>query len=106
MTLIEATAQLAHVGNGLWVGTIPAPNRYGSMELVLDGTAEAPKAEHIAAIEAFKPNALETIGRLHGRLSFSFLWDPVRITVNNQNRVGVQFQRRLFSRREILFADE
>jgi len=25
MTLIEATAQLAHVGNGLWVGTIPAP---------------------------------------------------------------------------------
>jgi len=52
------------------------------------------------------PNALETIGRLRGRLSFSFLWDPVRITVNNQNRVGVQFQRRLFSRREILFADE
>jgi hypothetical protein len=68
MTLIEATAQLAHVGNGLWVGTIPAPNRYGSMELVLGGTAEAPKAEHIAAIEAFMPNALETIGRLHGRL--------------------------------------
>ena len=60
MTLIEATAQLAHVGNGLWVGTIPAPNRYGSMELVLGGTAEAPKAEHIAAIEAFMPNALSS----------------------------------------------
>src|SRR5215469_11934726 len=86
MTLIEMTAQLAHIGNGLWVGTIPAPNRYGSMELVLGGTAEAPKAEHVAAIEAFMPNALETIRRLHGRLSFSFLWDPVRIAVNNQNR--------------------
>ena len=106
MTLIEPTAQLVHAEDGLWVIRIPAPNRYGSMELVLDGTAEAPKAEHIAAIQAFMPNALETIGRLHGRLSFSFLWDPVRITVNNQNRVGVQFQRRLFSRREILFADE
>jgi hypothetical protein len=52
------------------------------------------------------PNALETIGRLRSCLSFSFLWDPVRIIVNNQNRVGVKFQRRLFSRREILFADE
>jgi hypothetical protein len=52
------------------------------------------------------PNALETIGRLRDRLSFSFLWDPVRITVNNQNRVGVQFQRRLFSWRELLFADD
>src|SRR5262245_5684446 len=97
MTLIDATAQLAHVGNGLWVGTIPAPNRYGSMELVLGGTAEAPKAEHIAAIKAFMPNALETIGRLRGRLSFSFLWDPVRITVNTQNRVGVQFRCCLFA---------
>jgi hypothetical protein len=106
MTLIDATAQLAHVGNGLWVGTIPAPNRYGSMQLVLSGTAEAPKVEHIAAIQAFMPNALETIGRLHGRFLFSFLWDPVRVAVNNQNRVGVQFQRRLISRREILFADE
>jgi hypothetical protein len=106
MTLIEATAQLAHLGNGLWVGTIPAPNRYESMELVLGGTAEAPRADHIAAIEAFMPNALETIGRLRGRLSFSFLWDPVRIAVNNQIRVGVPFQRRFFSRRELLFADE
>jgi hypothetical protein len=106
MTLIEATAQLAHVGNGLWVGTIPAPNRYGSMELVLGGTAEAPKAEHIAAIEAFMPNVLETIAQLHGRLFFSFLWDPVRLAVHNQNRVGVQFQRRLLPRREILSADE
>ena len=47
----EATARLAHVGDGLWVGTIPAPNRCESMELVLGGTAEAPKAEHIAAIQ-------------------------------------------------------
>jgi hypothetical protein len=58
--LIDATAQLTHVGNGLWVGTILASNRYGSMELVLGATAEAPKAEHIAAVEAFMPNALET----------------------------------------------
>jgi len=59
-------------------------------ELVLSGTAEAPKAEHIAAIESFMPNALETIGRLRDRLSFSFLWDPMRIAVNNQNRSVVR----------------
>ena len=106
MTLIDATALLAHVGNGVWVGTIPAPNRYGSMELVLTGTAQAPKAEHLAAFEAFMLNAPETIGRLHRRFFFPFLWDPVRIAVNNQNRVGVQFQRRYFHRGEILFADE
>jgi hypothetical protein len=106
MTLIDATARLYHIGNGLWVGTIPAPNRYGSMELVLVGTAEAPKAEQVAAITAFMPTALETIGRLHRRFFFPFLWDPVRIAVNDQNRVGVQFQRRLFHCGEILFADE
>ncbi len=106
MTLVDATSQLAFIGDDLWVGTIPAANRFGTMELVLGGTAEAPKAEHIAAIQTFMPHAHETIARLHRRLSFSFLWDPVRITVNDQNRVGVQFQRRLFSRREILFADD
>ncbi len=106
MTLIDATAHLAYGGNGLWVGTIPAQNRYGSMELVLGGTAEAPNAEEIAAIQAFMPKAWETIGRLHRRFFFPFLWDPVRIAVNNQNRVGVQFQRRFFHRGEILFADE
>jgi len=106
MTLIDATVLLAHVGNGVWVGTIPAPNRYGSMELVVGGTAEAPKAEKIAAIQAFMPNARETISRLHRRFFFPFLWDPVRIAVNNENRVGVQFQRRFFRRGEILFVDE
>jgi hypothetical protein len=106
MTLVDATAQLAFIGDGLWVGTIPAPNRFGTMALVLGGTAEAPKAEHLAAIQAFMPTAMETIARLHRRLPFRILWDPVRITVNDQNRVGVQFQRRLLSRREILFADE
>jgi hypothetical protein len=106
MTLIDAAAQLAYAGNGLWTGTIQAPNRYGSIELLLDGTAGAPGPEYISAIQAIMPSAWVTIGRLRGRLSFSFLWDPVRIAVNNQNRVGVQFQCRFFSRKEILFAGE
>ena len=106
MTLIEPTAQLVHAEDGLWVIRIPAPNRYGSMDLVLGGTAEAPDAEDMAAIAAFMPNALETISRLRRRFFFPFLWDPVRIAVNDENRVGVQFQRRFFQRGEILFADE
>jgi hypothetical protein len=90
--------------DGLWLGVIPS--RYGAIELVLDGTPDAPNAHHVAAIQAFMPTAGEAIERLRRRLPLSFLWRPVRLAPNNQNRVGVQFQRRIFSAREILFADE
>jgi hypothetical protein len=103
---MEPPAYLIRAEEGLWVIRLPATNRYGSMDLVLGGTAEAPDAEHLAAIEAFMPNAVETIYRLHRRFLFPFLWDPVRIAVNDENRVGVQFQSRFFHRGEILFADE
>jgi len=86
MTLIEAT----HVGNGLWVGTIPAPNRYGSMELVLGATAEAPKAEHIAATTAscaaapWLPSASMTLERATVRQRKT--GRPVRFEITAQQR--------------------
>jgi hypothetical protein len=89
--------------NGLWIGTVPSV--YGDIELVLEGAPDAPKASHVEAIKGFMPKAGETIERLRRRLPLSFLWRPIRLAPNNQDRVGVQFQRRLFSRREILFAD-
>jgi hypothetical protein len=101
--LVSASAGLTFVG-GLWLGAVPS--RYGMIELVLAGTPEAPDEQHLAAIQAFMPHASETIERLRRRFALPFLWHPVRLAPNNQNRVGVQFQRRIFSRREILFADE
>lgn len=96
----SATLRFSH---GLWIGTIPSV--YGDIELVLDGTPDGPRASHLAAIKGFMPQAGEAIERLRRRLPLSFLWRPIRLAPNDQDRVGVQFQRRLFSRREIVFAD-
>lgn len=90
--------------HGLWLGAVPS--RYGPIELVLDGTPESPNEQHVAAIQAFMPQAGEIIEGLRRRLPLSFLWRPVRLAPNNKNRVGVQFQQRIFNRRELLFADE
>jgi hypothetical protein len=101
---VEVDASVGLVfSNGVWRGTMPSV--YGEIEFVLDGTPDVPKASHLDAIKAFMPTAGATIERLRRRLPLAFLWRPIRLAPNNQDRVGVQFQRRLFSRREILFAD-
>ncbi len=90
--------------HGLWLGLIPSP--YGAIELVLGGTREAPDEHELAAVQAFMPHAGDTVKRLRRKMRFWFLWRPVRLAVNNEHRVGIQFQHRLFKRRELLFADE
>ena len=90
--------------HGLWLGAVSS--RDGEIELMFDGTPESPKEEHVTAIQAFMPRAGEIIEHLRRRLPFSFLWRPVRLAPNNENRVGVQFQRRYLNCRQLLFADE
>ena len=90
--------------DGLWLG--PLPSRYGLIELVLDGTAESPKQQHLATLSAFMPQAGDTIERLRRRLPFSCLWRPIRLAPNDQNRVGVQFQRRVFHKQVMILTDE
>jgi hypothetical protein len=90
--------------DGLWLGRIPS--RYGEMELILDGTPDAPNEKKVAAIQAFLETAGETVERLRRRLPLASLWRPIRLAVNDQNRVGVLFQRRFLYGREMLFADE
>jgi len=101
--LIPASSGLIY-SHGLWLGAVPS--RYGPIELILDGTLESPKEQHVAAIQAFMPHAGEVVERLRRRLPLSFLWRPVRFAVNNENRVGVQFQHRISKRKELFFADE
>jgi hypothetical protein len=100
---ISASTRLTY-SHGLWLGSIPT--RYGMIELVLSGTPDSPNDDQLAAIQAFLQQAGEITAKLRHKLRFSFLWRPVRLTVNNENRVGVQFQHRLLNRRELLFADE
>jgi hypothetical protein len=103
MTTIAAVSTLVY-SHGLWLGTVPT--RYGEVELVLDGTPDTPAQQQVAAIQAFMPQAGEMIHRLRRRLPVPFLWRPVRLAPNDKNQVGVQFQHRIFNRRELLFADD
>lgn len=103
MNEISASAKLTY-SHGLWLGSIPS--RHGMIELVLSGTPDSPNEDQLAAIQAFLLHAGENTAKLRRKLRFSLLWRPVRLTVNNENRVGVQFQHRIFNRREILFADQ
>src|SRR5262245_9764632 len=101
--LVDGTSALQFV-DGIWFGTIPS--RYGEVEIILGGTPEAPDDKEVAALKAFLTSAGETVERLRGRLPLSFLWRPIRLAVNDQHRVGVQFQRRIIPGRVLLFADE
>ena len=100
---IDASSNL-QFHDGVWLGVIPSA--HGPLELVLDGTDSAPDGQHVAAIQRFMPTAHDTIERLRRRLPLAFLWRPVRLAVNQQNRVGVQFQRRIVTAMRLLFADE
>jgi hypothetical protein len=103
MNFNSDSTQLVY-SHGLWLGAVAS--RYGAIELVLDGTAESPSKQQLAAIQEFMPRADETITHLCSRLPLSFLWRPVRLAPNDQGRVGVQFQHRLLNRRQLLFLDE
>ncbi|WP_395737349.1 hypothetical protein [Prosthecobacter sp.] len=98
------TLQLQFV-RGIWLGGFESP--FGIIELVLEGTSDAPNPAQLAAIEAFLPTAAATIKRLRRKLLFGFLQCPIRFAVNNQNRVAVQFRNRINgSQGRLLFADE
>jgi len=90
--------------HGLWLGTVASP--FGPIELVVGGSKDAPNEQHIAALTEFLPRAGDIVHRLRRKLPLPFLWRPVRLAPNDQNRVGVQFQHRLLNRRQLLFADE
>ena len=90
--------------NGLWLGSISSS--FGPLELVIDGTEDGPDEQHLAALRGFLSRAGDAVHKLRRKLPLSFLWCPVRLAPNDQNRVGVQFQHRLLNRRELLFADE
>jgi hypothetical protein len=90
---------------GLWLGRLET--RFGPIELILEGTLEAPDPAQQAALEAFLPTAVATIERLRRKLACGFLYRPIRLAVNTQNRVGVQFRNRLTGNQsQLLFAEE
>jgi hypothetical protein len=89
----------------LWIGDVIS-QRFGHMEAVLDGTADAPKEEHVSALHRFFQNLDSNISRLRSKIRFGFLYRPIRIAPNMENIVGVQFRNRFTGNQSLLIQEE
>jgi hypothetical protein len=78
--------------SGIWLGAIAT--KWGRMEIVLGGTKDSPDERQKAALQRFLQGFEEKVARLRKRLSFGFLYRPIRIAPNDEGRVGVQFRNR------------
>ena len=76
--------------SGVWLGTIPT--RYGVLEVIVGGTHSAPDQQQLDALRRFQCSLDENIREVRGRISFGILWHPIRLAVNNENLVGIQFR--------------
>ena len=65
------------------------------MEAVLDGDETAPKEGQVIALQRFLKDLDGSIGRMRSRITFGFLYRPIRVVPNVENRVGVQFRNGL-----------
>jgi hypothetical protein len=98
----NSTLALLSFVRGVWVGTVNTD--FGTIELVLNGTADGPRPEQIEAVQAFMRRANATIADVRKQLRFPVLWKPIRLAPNSECRVGIQFQHRIFNRQEMLFS--
>jgi hypothetical protein len=90
--------------HGLWVGLVPS--RYGPVEAVLGGTPQGPKDADLASFRRFVERVDDNVAALRRRLWFGFLYQPIRIAVNNEARAGVQFRHRLTGNQGVLVLEE
>ncbi len=79
--------------SGVWLGTVPT--RFGVLEVVVGGSESAPDEGQLDALRRFQSALDDNIRQLWGEIHFGFLWRPIRLAVNNENRVGVQFRNRI-----------
>ena len=89
---------------GLWIAAMPT--RYGPVEVVCDGSAEAPDKKQLDALEPFFARAFQITEATKKKLGFSFLYRLIPIAPNQAGRVGLQFRNRLTGSQPLLFVDE
>jgi hypothetical protein len=90
--------------HGLWLGLVGS--RYGLVEAILNGTPQAPKDADVTSFCRFVERVDENIAALRRRVRFGFLYQPIRIAVNNESRVGVQFRHRLTGKQGVLILED
>jgi hypothetical protein len=86
---------------GLWLAQIPTS--YGAIEL-LCGEGDSPDIKNILLIEQFFDGSSDYLREIRSSaFRVPFLWRPIRLAVNSEGRLGVQFQHRLTGRQEGMF---
>jgi hypothetical protein len=91
--------------HGLWLGTLPT--RFGEVEVMLNGTAECPDDGDVAALQRFAAALDVNLGRLRKNIRFALFHHPIRIAVNTEHRVGIQFRNWLTnSQRTLVFWED
>jgi hypothetical protein len=89
----------------LWIAHLMT--RYGHIEL-LCGEANEPNSNVLLLVKQFLNDGTDHIAAVR-RSAFGMprLWRPIRVAVNNQGRLGLQFRHRLTGKHEgMFFADE
>jgi hypothetical protein len=89
---------------GVWVAAMPT--RYGIVELMVDGTPEKPDERQTAALVPFLARATEITETQRRKLRFGFLYRLIRVAVNQEGRVGLQFRNRLTGSQPLLLVDD
>lgn len=95
--------QLRHEG-GLWLGAVST--KFGVVDVLFGGSDAAPDEKQVQAYRRFAENLDANIARLRKQIFFGFLWRPIRIAINTENRVGVQFRNRLTGNQGKLILEE
>ena len=90
-------------GAGVWLGALPT--RYGILEVLVGGTESAPDRAQLDALRRFRTSLDDNIRELRRDIRFGLLWRPIRLAVNNRNRVGVQFRNRITGNQDKLLLE-
>jgi hypothetical protein len=80
--------------HGLWLGDVVLP-AYGHIEAVLDGDVNGPSDGHAEALRRFLKDPEGIVAEMRKKLRWAFLYRPIRVAPNMENRLGVQFMNRL-----------
>ncbi len=80
-------------GGQLWIGDVFSG--YGHHQVLLTGDNDSPDSEHVQAFSRFKKDLDKNLLEVRNKVPFGFLYRPIRIAPNNENRIGVQFKNRI-----------
>ena len=98
------TADIFQRGN-LWIARVQTP--YGIMEFFV-GQGSQPNVQQLIFLETFLNSQVDHIKNIRSSVfSFPLLWRPIRLSVNNEGRMGLQFKNRITGKQVgMFFADE